>query len=76
MNHPPSLLRSKPFAIVAVDSASLLPREILEVHAISADEARRTARAELATRKRDDWSIVSVRAIGWVGFTSKFFELG
>ena len=44
-----------PFRVLAVDPDN-------EVVAISADEAKRLARAELAKAKRDDWSISHVRA--------------
>lgn len=54
--------RQQPFAVIAVDPASEHVCIRVDVRAISADEAKRAARAELALAKRDDWSIRFVSA--------------
>lgn len=54
--------RQQPFAVLAVDPENDWRVAELQVVAVSADEAKRLARAELAKAKRDDWSISHVRA--------------
>jgi hypothetical protein len=54
--------RQQPFAVIAVDPENDWRIAEVVVSAISADEAKRLARAELAKAKRDDWSIRYVRA--------------
>lgn len=68
-------LLPRPFTVTAVDPAAYAHAQagfasnasrvryiVLEVRAVSSDEARRLARAELAKDKRDDWSVARVRA--------------
>jgi hypothetical protein len=50
------------FAVLAVDPENDWRVAELRVVAISEDEAKHAARAELAKEKRDDWSISCVRA--------------
>ncbi len=54
--------RQQPFDVIAVDPEHAWRCAHVKVVAISVDEARRLARAELAKEKRDDWSISHVRA--------------
>lgn len=51
------------FAVLVSDAERLPVPQVLEVSAISADEARRVARAELARHQLDDASVLGVRAL-------------
>ena len=65
-------LLPRPFTVTAVDptayahahagTAGHVRYMVIEVRAVSTDEARRLARAELAKDRRDDWSVARVRA--------------
>lgn len=49
------------FIVIAADPESDFRLHRMDLDAVSSDEARRAAREELATMKRDHWSIRLVR---------------
>lgn len=54
--------QAQPFLVIAVDPEAEARCVEVPVDAISADEARRAARRELAKTKRDHWMLTAERA--------------